>query len=88
MAKAPEKAAEPRLIRDKAFSNRLNSACDSNSHVPAYNYGRPSWIREHMASDMGVEVSTETVRKWFAGESRPRPDKMRPEYSPLRLCSS
>lgn len=71
---APEKAARP--IRDKAFARRLNEACDGHPHVPPYNYGRLSWVRDHMQEDQAVDVSLETVRKWFAGEARPRPDKM------------
>lgn len=69
--------AEQKVIRDKAFARRISEACDSNSHVPAYNFGRLTWIRDHLLSDHKVKVSTETVRKWFSGESRPRPDKMK-----------
>lgn len=74
--KTPPEPA-PRLIRDKAFARRINEACDQNKHVPAYNFGRLSWVRDHLISEHRVKVSIETVRKWFAGESRPRPDKMR-----------
>lgn len=56
---------------DKGFSKRLNTACDGHPHIPPYGQGRQTWVKEHL------DVSHEAVRKWFTGESRPRPDKMR-----------
>jgi hypothetical protein len=63
-----ERATE---LRDKAFAQRLNSACDGHPHIPAYGQGRQTWVKEKL------DVSHEAVRKWFTGESRPRPDKMK-----------
>lgn len=79
MAKAALSAAvsAPRTIRDKAFARRLNDACDSNPQVPAYNFGRLAWVRTNLEKRHRIKVSTETVRKWFAGEARPRPDKLK-----------
>lgn len=65
-----------RVIRDRAFAERLNKACDHHPHVPPYNYGRLTWVRDHLNSDRGLSVTLETVRKWFSGESRPRVSKM------------
>lgn len=56
---------------DKEFAKRLNVACDGHPHIPPYGYGRQTWVKEHM------KVSHEAVRKWFMGESRPRPSKMK-----------
>lgn len=56
---------------DKGFAQRLNTACDQNHHVPPYGMGRQTWVKEKMG------VSHEAVRKWFLGQSRPRPDKLR-----------
>lgn len=56
---------------DKGFAQRLATACDQNSHVPAYGMGRQTWVKEKM------DVSHEAVRKWFLGQARPRPDKLR-----------
>lgn len=56
---------------DKGFAKRLNNACDGHPHIPAYGYGRQTWVKENL------NVSHEAVRKWFTGESRPRPNKMR-----------
>lgn len=70
--------AKPRKIRDEAFAKRLTGACDEASNlVPPYNYGRLTWIQKQMHDQHGVDISVETVRKWFSGEARPRPDKMK-----------
>lgn len=58
-------------MRDVAFAKRLNGACDGHPHIPAYGQGRQTWIKENLG------VSHEAVRKWFTGDSRPRPEKMR-----------
>lgn len=58
-------------LTDKGFSRRLNQACDSHPHVPAYGQGRQEWVKNQL------KVSSEAVRKYFQGEARPRPDKMR-----------
>lgn len=58
-------------MKDKGFAQRLNQACDQNPHIPPYGQGRQTWVKERM------EVTHEAVRKWFLGESRPRPDKMK-----------
>ncbi|MCQ4311706.1 hypothetical protein NAV33_07330 [Pseudomonas stutzeri] len=57
-------------MADKGFANRLEIACDGHPDIPAYGKGRQTWVKEKM------KVSHEAVRKWFAGESRPRPAKM------------
>lgn len=59
------------MSRDKAFAQRLNTACDGHPHIPPYGQGRQTWIKENLG------VSHEAVRKWFTGESRPRPDKLK-----------
>lgn len=58
-------------MANKEFAQRLKTACDRNSNVPPYGRGRQTWVKECM------QVSHEAVRKWFAGESRPRPEGMR-----------
>lgn len=55
----------------KAFHQRLKQACDQSPLVPDYGRGRQAFISERL------KVSQEAVRKWFKGESRPRPSKMR-----------
>lgn len=69
--------AAQRKIVDKDFAERLNRVCDKNSRtIPPLHQGRLTTI-QHLLKDHNVSVSLETVRKWFAGEARPRPDKMR-----------
>lgn len=53
------------------FSRRLEQACADNPHVPPHNFGRLRWFADELAKH-GVEVRQETIRKWFAGETRPR----------------
>lgn len=64
-----------RIIRDPEFARRLESACDGHPHVPPLHRGRLTWIRDHLVKNFNLDVSVETVRKWFAGEAKPRPDK-------------
>lgn len=63
-----------RPIRDPAFARRLEQAADLHPHCPPKHRGRLDWVRERLA-EKGETVSNETVRKWFAGEAKPRPDK-------------
>lgn len=56
---------------DKGFAQRMKIACDQNPHIPDYGMGRQTWVKEKMG------VSHEAVRKWFLGQARPRPDKLR-----------
>lgn len=55
---------------DKSFAQRMNTACDQNPRIPPYGHGRQTFVQLRMG------VSHEAVRKWFLGETRPRPDKM------------
>lgn len=65
-----------KTIVDKAFARRFEEACNLSDHVPAYNHGRLRFIQDELAA-LGIKASRETVRKWYAGEARPRPDKMK-----------
>jgi len=57
--------------KHRDFADRLKQACDGNPDVPAPYRGRQSWVAEKL------KISHEASRKWFAGLSRPRSDKMR-----------
>lgn len=66
-----------RVIRDKAFAKRLEIACEGNPHCPTDQHrGKQKWIYDKLLEEFGVRVSPEAVRKWFYGESRPRPKIM------------
>lgn len=67
---------EPRVIRDADFAERITSASDAHPDVPTMNRGRLTWVRDQFAERFKMTISVETVRKWYSGESRPRPDKM------------
>lgn len=65
-----------RVIRDAAFAERLSQACDAFTHVPPKNSGRLTWIKRELFKRFKIRVSVETVRKWFSGEAKPRPEKL------------
>jgi transcriptional regulator with XRE-family HTH domain len=64
-----------RIIRDPEFARRLETACDAHPHAPEKHFGRIRWLQEQLMK-LAEEVSPETVRKWLAGEARPRVVKM------------
>lgn len=55
----------------KQFARRLHQACDDTASVPEYGKGRQVVVANKL------EVSQEAARKWFAGESMPKPEKMK-----------
>ena len=76
MPRTLTKVAEPpvRHIRDAEFGKRLEQAADKHPHCPPKHKGRLEWVRAQFA-DLKEDISNETIRKWFAGETKPRPEK-------------
>lgn len=68
--------AATRTIRSPEFARRLEVAVDNYPHAPPLHRGRYSWLQEELKRRFDESVSIETCRKWFAGEARPRPDKV------------
>jgi hypothetical protein len=64
----------PRKIRDLEFSQRLVKALDDNPYTHAVHHGRLSWVQRELVAKFGErgKVSLESVRKWVAGEVKPR----------------
>lgn len=62
------------VLREKEFSARLNMACENNPHAPS-GWGVQAWLRRELTKE-GVKVYPESVRRWFAGESRPKIEMM------------
>lgn len=58
------------------FARRMQIACDNNPDVPLPNYGRLGWFVTEIERRFNVTVTVETVRKWFAGDTFPRPKMM------------
>jgi hypothetical protein len=56
--------------RHKEFADRINKTADLNPNVPPLRSGRLVYIRNELKKH-GTEVSLESVRKWFSGESMP-----------------
>lgn len=63
----------------KNFAKRLAQACKENIDIPAHGKGQQTYLAEKMG------VSQEAVRKWFAGESRPKQPTMRKLASVLNV---
>lgn len=57
-------------MSDVEFAKRLKQACDQNQAVPPYGHGRQAFVAKKL------KVTQEAVRKWFTGDSRPKPRKM------------
>lgn len=69
--------ATPNVIKDPAFADRLNKACDAHPNGPPLHHGRLTWTVSEFKRKFNAKISAETARKWFSGEARPRPEKMR-----------
>jgi hypothetical protein len=54
------------------FRQRLEQACDGATQVPPPNYGRLTWFAEQFKTRFDQDIASESVRKWFAGENKPR----------------
>lgn len=67
--------ATPRVIRDAAYAQRLEKACDAYPLCPPMHRGRLTWIKEQLALRFKMSVSTETVSRWYIGEAKPRREK-------------
>jgi len=71
------------------FKDRLAKSCDESVDIPDYGHGRQVYIAK------ALSISQEGVRKWFAGESKPRTAAMKKlanllnvDYAWLSLGSS
>lgn len=64
----------PQPKRSPNFARRLNQACDRSPECPPLHGGRLGWLQQMLARE-GIRVSVESVRKWLAGEGRPKQDK-------------
>lgn len=67
-------------IRDPKFAERLERASIDHPHCPTeLTRGKQKWVREKIEELYAptLSASPEAVRKWFAGEARPRPKMMK-----------
>ena len=54
----------------REFALRLKQACDRSQDVPALGKGQQTWLSDRLG------ISQEAVRRYFEGQSRPRPKLM------------
>lgn len=64
-----------KTVIDKEFAARLEQAFDTSPLIPPYNFGRLAYVQDRL-KEQGIVTSRETVRKWLAGEARPRHTKL------------
>ena len=58
-------------VRFPKFAERLSQACDTHAACPPLHQGRLVWVQLQLRHH-GRVASIEAVRKWLAGETRPR----------------
>lgn len=68
------------------FAKRFAIACDDNPNVPEMNHGRLTWIASEFKKRYDVDVTSETIRKWKAGISRPHPHKKMIQLAEILRC--
>lgn len=72
MSKSEGQGRTP-VIRDEGFARRLETACEANPNCPTEQYrGKQKWVYDNLLEKFDIKVSPEAVRRWFAGEMRPR----------------
>jgi hypothetical protein len=68
------------------FAKRFVIACDDNPNVPEMNFGRLTWIATEFKKRFNVDVTSETVRKWKMGISRPHPHQKMVQLAEILRC--
>lgn len=61
----------------KEFAYRLNQAVEGHPLAPPTPFGRQAWLKEKLRGETRLEVSNNSISKWFNGLSTPRPDNIR-----------
>lgn len=61
----------------KEFAHRFNEAVRGHPLAPATTFGMQSWLRGKLEKETGLEVSPNTMSKWFNGGATPRADNIR-----------
>lgn len=82
---ADDPRREPKV--DNAFAKRVKTACDNHPLIPGMREGRLVWIQTEFRRE-GMDLSLQTVQRWYHGVARPRPKKMTLLASILRVDDS
>lgn len=76
---------EPEAVRTggrhrvEAFARRLEEASRAHPRCPTDAHrGKQKWLREELMSRFGIQVSAESVSKWFGAKVMPRPSLIGP----------
>jgi len=70
------KTVSQKVVRDPEFAKRLAQAVAAHPRSPDVEHGRQAWLQRELTSRFDTEFSKEAVRRWFAGEMKPRPDTL------------
>lgn len=62
-----------RPVRDREFGQRLALAMENFKQCPKV--GRLTWLKNEITR-RGQSAALESVRRWYSGEVKPRPDKL------------
>lgn len=73
--KPKSKASSASKVHYQEFAKRMELACDGNNLVPPINHGRLNWFVDQLKKQ-DLHYTIEAVRKWLAGDVRPRPEAM------------
>jgi hypothetical protein len=64
------------IIREPEFAKRLAQAVAAHPLAPPKHHGQLTWVKRQFAERFNESISPESIRKWFSGEGKPRPDKV------------
>lgn len=72
-----------RVIRDAEFAKRLRQSINEHPHAPD-SHGQQVWLKRELEAK-GHKMTKEAVRKWFAGEAKPRPKVVKSKAALLNV---
>lgn len=82
--KEPEGVRSGGRHRVEAFARRLEEASQAHPRCPTDAHrGKQKWLRDELKSRFGVQVSAESVSKWYGAKVMPRPSLISPIASAL-----
>ncbi len=61
----------------EAFGKRFTQAVEGHPLGPPTAHGRQRWVLDKLKRETGLEVSANTMSKWFHGQAMPRGDNLR-----------
>jgi len=69
----PKKPSRHANWADPEFAKRLKTAVSNHREAPQL-HGQQKWLRERIEQKFGKTLSPEAIRRYFAGDNKPRPN--------------